>query len=890
MYRNDVVKRHAAAHGMTIAEAEKHVPPEQTMSCTACFRKHLASAICFAEEVINGHGAIKDQPFALDHRLDVASSLAGAESHARHLNHIHSKILRDLRHSLDARAWNIDLADVDQMRKLWMESLEGVPMMTDLLLPPTKASGSNTFNPPNHGKTAAGSVRKPCSSCGKRAENEKKNIGNMNHNSKSTSELHEPQSLYDVVIPLADTTAAAPDAPELRYAMRSMAKNLIGLGKIFIVSKTLPKWLDPKQVTHVPCADRAGWKDYNLIKKVLAAIDAGVSKKFIRSSDDQFLLQPTDAHLMQVFCESDAGNWTEEHWNAKCTDKTTWWKRLRNTVDALKAKGYSAYNFDSHHPCLIDAEKFKAVMAEFDILADKAPKHGYTINTLYFNTIGTPPRRPEGLHRISGELPGPGVRYWNVNKSTAWAAAEKYLKTIFPYPASWEIQLDILPSISTDQILSKNLICTLTSSKFLIGTAALLESLKQHNSEYSGDVGIIDINLNDNERLALQKIYENIRFFAAPVKEFSDIIDPVFRGAKTNRFYSLEIFRIGKNYNKVLFIDSDIIINGKITDTFEQCPGNQLAAVKDQNDEANTGFFIVTNSICNSLKWEKITDTIKKQRGPRTDQAVVNSLFGDNYYKLPRSCNQIYRHELIRGHKYHPASKNVLAAHFTGHTKAWHNPANDEWTRLYDSYIHAARMTAGPELADNFVYFTNTSLRKRDWKLIREYLLQLKKTLQVCRAVEIGAGLVSTALLDVWCDYVASFEDNPVWSNRIENFVSNHTDIVQYNYPDFPFAPAADFCLIDGPQGKSSNWRLEAMRWASQHYTRIAIHDINRSGDNTNMQTIFTSDRWTEISRSTHLVILEAKSLDKTISPVLEKFEKDFLKSTGSNTLVAANH
>lgn len=768
---------------------------------------------------MHGHDGRENE---LDHRPDLSKHLCAAEEHARAIHADWAKLLRDLRHNMDGRNWIAQIEDVQILRRIWLQTIS--PILKN-----------------NYGCHTCAPTPKPA-------------------HLLPVQDNKPAQKFYDVVVPLADAVAAADSAPELRYALRSMAANLQGMGMIHIVSATFPRWLMPSGIKHIQCSDRKGWKDYNIIKKTLSAIEAGVSREFVLWSDDQFLLKPAAADALLPFTEGNAAAWTADHWQKLLNSKTTtWWRRFKNTVDALKDRGYKTYNFDSHHPRLIDGPKFKAVMEQFKVMDDSAvPKHGYTIQSLYFNAIKAPERKSEGLLRHVGASPAESTRMWNVNEPADWPRAEKILRTIFPEPAIWELQTATTgPLGAKPEKPVRNLICTLTSGNFLIGTAALLTSLQKNNPKYAGDIGVIDINLNETQKASLRKICNSIKFFPAPAAELNGLINKTFDGAHRNRFNSLEVFRIGQAYSKILFIDSDIIINGSITELFNTCPDNQIAAVKDQNGEANTGFFMVPHQICGALPWHKITDAIKKHTGQRTDQAIVNKIFGDNYYQLDRRYNQIYRHELTAGHKYQPGDEKAIAAHFTGSTKPWRNPEDNAWIRLHDSYIRQARDLAGPEYADNIIAFSGTSLRREDWLKLKEYLLALKKQLPQLRAVEIGAGLVSTPLLDIYCDTLTSFEDNAQWARRIQASVSGQ--VIEYDYPRFPTAPEADFCLVDGPTGRDHNWRLESMRWAAQNYRRVAVHDIDRPGDLSNMQTIFAAGQWTETARTERLAILEKK-------------------------------
>ncbi|MFA7584496.1 MAG: hypothetical protein WCZ46_13275 [Proteiniphilum sp.] len=91
-----------------------------SMDCVACFRKHIAAALSFAKEIMGGHGAGAD----LDHRADLEGEIANAEQHAREMTVPgYAAALRELRHTLDAKAWQPGADDVVVLRKLWKSSM-----------------------------------------------------------------------------------------------------------------------------------------------------------------------------------------------------------------------------------------------------------------------------------------------------------------------------------------------------------------------------------------------------------------------------------------------------------------------------------------------------------------------------------------------------------------------------------------------------------------------------------------------------------------------------------------------------------------------------------------------------------------------------------------------
>jgi len=182
---------------------------------------------------------------------------------------------------------------------------------------------------------------------------------------------------------------------EMRYSLRSLEKNLIGLRNVFIVGH-LPQFI--QRVIHIPAADiyREN-KDANLIMKILMACDhPSLSENFVRLSDDQLVLKP--------ICEECFENWWYEDLKDRHFGRlNNWGKRLKNTYNLLKQQGLPTKNYDSHIPMIYNKKSFVDIMNRYPWNKDGSGE-GFTINTLYFNNIYKGERVKEGI-RFNVETP-----------------------------------------------------------------------------------------------------------------------------------------------------------------------------------------------------------------------------------------------------------------------------------------------------------------------------------------------------------------------------------------------------------------------------------------------------------------------------------------------------
>ena len=170
--------------------------------------------------------------------------------------------------------------------------------------------------------------------------------------------------MIDVVYPLG--SGSAWDNNELRYSLRSLEKNLLDLGRVFVVGQR-PDWL--VEAMHIPMEDvHRKNKDANLIDKVLAACRAGVSDRFVRLSDDQCLLQPRSSGQMQAYHLGPLDQKPASFWGVG-----RWKRRLRRTYALLLHEGLPTLHYDSHIPMVYQRDRFVEVMTRWPLRSQTPP-------------------------------------------------------------------------------------------------------------------------------------------------------------------------------------------------------------------------------------------------------------------------------------------------------------------------------------------------------------------------------------------------------------------------------------------------------------------------------------------------------------------------------------
>lgn len=180
--------------------------------------------------------------------------------------------------------------------------------------------------------------------------------------------------MIDVVIPLGDGSPSFDI--ELRYALRSIQKHLLGYRRVFIVGQ-LPDWCH--NVVHLPFPDKSKYKQRNIFRKIMHACnDELLSDDFMFFNDDHYLLMEEQACDYPYYAHG-----TIEAEIARC--KGEYKRSLINTLSALR--DLSTWNFDVHYPIKYNKEQFKNVMSFYNW---NVPD-GYVIKSLYCNTLNIQP-------------------------------------------------------------------------------------------------------------------------------------------------------------------------------------------------------------------------------------------------------------------------------------------------------------------------------------------------------------------------------------------------------------------------------------------------------------------------------------------------------------------
>lgn len=190
------------------------------------------------------------------------------------------------------------------------------------------------------------------------------------------AKIASAQSVCDIVIPLG--SGSAHNNIELRYCLRSIAENAIGLGRVIIVSDCAPSWLS-KEVVICEGADvHTENKDSNLIDKTIKAInDCGIIN-MCWMADDNVILEPTRLSTIPTI--------VNKRVRADYIGGGRWRDRVLATLDWADARGvHLDHSLESHAPqTFLACDSLPELARDVDYTA-----HPVTIMTMFHVLLGT---------------------------------------------------------------------------------------------------------------------------------------------------------------------------------------------------------------------------------------------------------------------------------------------------------------------------------------------------------------------------------------------------------------------------------------------------------------------------------------------------------------------
>lgn len=213
---------------------------------------------------------------------------------------------------------------------------------------------------------------------------------------------------------------------------------------------------------------------------------------------------------------------------------------------------------------------------------------------------------------------------------------------------------------------------TMCNDEYVVPCSVMLYSFLKNNPYYNGVITILHDNkiipLSDESKSTLSKLYEKIVFKELNYDEYSDIFEHCKSISYENilcTYYKFEIFKKNQ-YNKLLWLDSDMCVCGSIIDALNIDAG--LVGVnigkKGGSPYFNTGFLIIDKS---KIKVENPCEYLKDKalhcdndyftnflcesfKGKYGDESILNEEFENMFnnivyvdysYNFPQETNSM---------------------------------------------------------------------------------------------------------------------------------------------------------------------------------------------------------------------------------------------------------
>ena len=152
---------------------------------------------------------------------------------------------------------------------------------------------------------------------------------------------------------------------------------------------------------------------------------------------------------------------------------------------------------------------------------------------------------------------------------------------------------------------------------------------------------------------------------------------------------------------RVLYLDTDLIVNGSLTSFFlTDLKGFPVAAVRDVDGSFNTGVMLIDN-----LQWKELSVSdkcLELSEGEKSehwelehfngDQTILNSVFQDNWLELDKRFNVQVGHDIVAFYsnwqEHFCMKDSPLIIHYTTYRKPWNSSTSyryrEKWWDFYN--------------------------------------------------------------------------------------------------------------------------------------------------------------------------------------------------------------
>lgn len=249
------------------------------------------------------------------------------------------------------------------------------------------------------------------------------------------------------------------------------------------------------------------------------------------------------------------------------------------------------------------------------------------------------------------------------------------------------INKDILNS--GESLKASNIcLCTICDDKFIPGLIVMLKSFIENNLWFNQKIIILYnkqySNISDSNMLSIKILYDNIEFKEVNSSDYDQLINKFKINARGNKkvlrlipsLFTFEIFDIVKDYDTLLYLDSDMIILDDISEVFKLkdpmvvTPDAGNYDTKRSYYTFNGGFMVLKKEISQLNYKQKLIDYADKMKiMVLADQTIMNSFFKKSLPSLDSRYNCLKR--CYPDNKFNRFDSSIKIIHYVG-DKPWY--------------------------------------------------------------------------------------------------------------------------------------------------------------------------------------------------------------------------
>lgn len=236
---------------------------------------------------------------------------------------------------------------------------------------------------------------------------------------------------------------------------------------------------------------------------------------------------------------------------------------------------------------------------------------------------------------------------------------------------------------------SKIALCTICNDDFIKGAQTMIYSFLKNNKWFTQDIIIFYnseySNLSNENINKLSKLYKNIIFYKIETDDYLPLINKFNSSRNSKRFipslFTFEAFELAKKYNKILYLDSDMLV---LQDIFELFMLNDELVVTPDTGKYdlskkyktfNGGFLLIDGrSASKEYKKKILLFSMGCKNMALADQSIMNDFFKNRVIYLDSRYNCLKR--CFPDESFSLFDTNIKIIHYVGE-KPWTNNKKD---------------------------------------------------------------------------------------------------------------------------------------------------------------------------------------------------------------------